>query len=142
MKTLIWYEWKKIWSSHLTKVFAVAVFAKICAAITLKNHGYSYILYSVILCLEGGEHHVKTEMEPEYHLHIRAIARESATHLLLRPNHGGGTYGLWQNNGSELVSGAPQAPIITLCWAKRIKFLLFLRSISFPLSIFWRRAGP
>lgn len=27
MKTLIWYEWKKIWSSHLTKVFAVAVFA-------------------------------------------------------------------------------------------------------------------
>ena len=38
--------------------------------------------------------------------HIRAIARESAAHLPLRPDHGGGTYGLWQNNGRELVSGA------------------------------------
>ena len=42
-------------------------------------------------------------MEPEYHLHIRATARESAANLALRPDHGGGTYGLRQNNGSELV---------------------------------------
>lgn len=26
MKKLIWYEWKKIWSSHLTKILAAAVF--------------------------------------------------------------------------------------------------------------------
>lgn len=35
-------------------------------------------------------------MEPEYYLHIRAVARESAAHLSLRADHGGGTYGLWQ----------------------------------------------
>ena len=32
----------------------------------------------------GGEHHAKTEMESEYHLHIRTAAGKSAAHLPLR----------------------------------------------------------
>ncbi len=53
----------------------------------------------------GGTRHAKTKMESEYRLHIRTSSGESATNLPLRNDHGGGTYGLWQNNGSELVSG-------------------------------------
>ena len=48
----------------------------------------------------------KIKMESEYYLHIRTAAGEPAAHLSLRPDHGGGTHGLWQNYGSELVSGA------------------------------------
>ena len=35
----------------------------------------------------GGEHHAKTEMEPEYHLHIRTAAGKSGAHLPLRHDY-------------------------------------------------------
>ena len=53
----------------------------------------------------GGEHHAKTKMEFEYHLHIRAPAGESAAGFSLPTDDGGGADGLRQNNGRELVSG-------------------------------------
>ena len=35
----------------------------------------------------GGEHHAKTEMEPEYHLHIRTAEGKSGAHLPLRHDY-------------------------------------------------------
>ena len=35
----------------------------------------------------GGEHHAKTEMESEYHLHIRTAAGKSGAHLPLRHDY-------------------------------------------------------
>ena len=53
----------------------------------------------------GGWNHAKTEMEPEYCLHIRAAVGEPAAHLPLRHDHGGRPHGLRKDHGSELVSG-------------------------------------
>ncbi len=41
----------------------------------------------------GGRNHAKTEMEPEYCLHIRAAAGEPAAHLPLRHDHRGRPHG-------------------------------------------------
>ena len=53
----------------------------------LKNYGYSYTMYSVISYRHGGKYHAKTEMEPEYHLHIRTAAGKSGAHLPLRHDY-------------------------------------------------------
>ena len=52
----------------------------------------------------GGVDHAKTEMEPEYCLHIRAAARELAAHFPLRHDDRGRAYGLREDHSGELVS--------------------------------------
>ena len=47
----------------------------------------------------GGRDHAETEMESEYHLHIRATAGEPAAHLPLRHDHGGSAHGQVKDNG-------------------------------------------
>ena len=53
----------------------------------------------------GGEHHAKTEMEPEYHLNIRTAAGKSGAHLPLRHDYRCCAHGLRKDYGGELVSG-------------------------------------
>ena len=47
----------------------------------------------------GGRNHAETEMESEYHLHIRAAVGEPAAHLPLRHDHGGSAHGQVKDNG-------------------------------------------
>ena len=53
---------------------------------------------------EGGVY-AEAEVEPEYDLHFRASAGESAADFPLCDDDGGGTDGLWEDDGGELVFG-------------------------------------
>ena len=52
---------------------------------------------------EGGVY-AEAEVEPEYDLHFRAAAGESAADFALCDDDGGGADGLWEDDGGELVS--------------------------------------